>query len=586
MVETPRMSGTGAPHLQRRNGAFHVRVRVPSDVRLRLGMGEVCRSLGSCSYARAKSLAAIFAGRLKEAFVVIVGEGLDQAKARELVRGCFRDLIAETERYGGFVPSTAWPDLEISEQREASMERILQLRAQLEAHSFDGQVEGLTSAYLGGDAATVLPQRRHDLMEGVARALIEQQNLFLLRLDDRLREFEPIDPLFRAASVQSIAQAGSPAAVQSTAQVGSGLTAPVMGPTVGQAIKAYLEKGARRWVRKTLLARTWQLGYLEEALGTDTPMASVTAHDIRLFRDRVLALRANHGRTRHQSFAEKQTENVARRIAPKTAELIFEPTKAFFAAAANDEGMIETNPAEKVRISAPKQAKEQKLRRPFTDTELTVLFSSPVFTGSKSRDRRYQAGPRRIRDAKYWIPILAHYSGARAGELVQLHVRDIAMDGPIPYISIDEQNDGVEGSDRKHVKSAAGVRKVPLHPDLVALGFLDFVRSKSSGKATARLFPDFPYGSDGQASTVYSKWFGRCMDAVGLSDKALVFHSFRHGAEDAFRNAKQPQYVIDRILGHSDNATSAGYGEGISLEVAYEAICAMKLMSLLPLLSG
>lgn len=588
MVETPRMSGTGAPHLQRRNGAFHVRLRVPSDVRQRLGMGEVCRSLGSCSYAKAKSLAAISAGRLKEAFVTIATEELDQERARELVRGCFRDLVAETEGYGGYVPATAWPDLEIAEQREMSLERVTQLRSQLENHGFDGVVENIVTQCIDGCGQTVSRPRRLDLMEGVARALIEQQQLFLLRLDDRLRPFEAADPLFRmeAVAVQSTALTGSNITVQSTAPINTAATAPIVGPTVGQAIADYLAYGSQRWIRKTQTARQVHLGYLEEHLGADRPIASITSHDVRAYRDRVQTLRANHGRRRHLSFNERQTENTAHQIATKTAAVIFDSCKAMFAWSANVEGMISTNPAEKVRIAVEKKPKGQRPRRPFTDPELTQLFSSPTFTGSKSRHRRYEPGPRQIRDGKFWIPILSYYSGARAGELVQLLVGDINMDGPIPFFSVDEENHGVEGPDRKHVKTIAGVRKVPLHPDLIALGFLDFVRSRARGKSAARLFLEFPYGCDGQASSTFSKWFGRCMDEVGLPDKQLVFHSLRHGIEDAFRNAKTPQYITDQIVGHSDDATSSEYGVGVSLEVAYEAVCNLKLMSLLPILSG
>lgn len=66
------------------------------------------------------------------------------------------------------------------------------------------------------------------------------------------------------------------------------------------------------------------------------------------------------------------------------------------------------------------------------------------------------------------------------------------------------------------------------------------------------------------------------MSKAGLHDPALLFHSFRHNAEHAFRDALQPQYVIDGIIGHSDGATSAGYGEGISLAVANDAVKAMR----------
>jgi hypothetical protein len=128
------------------------------------------------------------------------------------------------------------------------------------------------------------------------------------------------------------------------------------------------------------------------------------------------------------------------------------------------------------------------------------------------------------------------------------------------------------------VKSEAGVRKVPLHPDLLSLGFAEFVAGRAKGKSQSkRLFHRVAYGADGQPSTIFSKWFARFLDKVGLNDPALVFHSFRHNAEDAFRNARQPQYVIDRIIGHSDGATSAGYGEGISLEVAQQAVHEMEM---------
>jgi hypothetical protein len=72
------------------------------------------------------------------------------------------------------------------------------------------------------------------------------------------------------------------------------------------------------------------------------------------------------------------------------------------------------------------------------------------------------------------------------------------------------------------------------------------------------------------------------MDEIGLTDKNLVYHSLRHNAEDAFRDALIPQYVIDRIIGHTDGSTSAGYGNGVSLEVAYEAVKAMKFKLYLP----
>ena len=77
------------------------------------------------------------------------------------------------------------------------------------------------------------------------------------------------------------------------------------------------------------------------------------------------------------------------------------------------------------------------------------------------------------------------------------------------------------------------------------------------------------------------------MDKIGLSDPTLTFHSFRHGAEDAFRNANLQQYVIDSIMGHSDGKVSSEYGEGPNLSLKAEAVETMKLpVSLVPLLKS
>ena len=128
-----------------------------------------------------------------------------------------------------------------------------------------------------------------------------------------------------------------------------------------------------------------------------------------------------------------------------------------------------------------------------------------------------------------------------------------------------------------------------LHPHttaqlpLLTLGFGEFVaRVHKEKRNSVRLFWRTAHGADGQASTVFSKWFARLLDKSGLTDPGLVFHSFRHHAEDCFRNALLPQTVIDRIIGHSDGSTSAGYGEGVWLETAYEAVKAMRFRVRLP----
>lgn len=410
-----------------------------------------------------------------------------------------------------------------------------------------------------------------DLMDGAARAVIERERLYQLRLADRIAPFVPNDPIFAER-----AAAGPPLATE------------VLGPPLGEAIDTYLATKQRSWTPKTHAIRSRYLGYLRQHFGDDRPLASIVAADVRGYRDAIAQLRKNSGKAVRQTFAEKQTKSATHRIGDSTVALIFVPTQAFFRWCLSEQGYIDSNPAENIRVAVAKRPKGKVSRRPFTAAELTQLFAAPVFTGCLSAKRRFIAGSTMVHDAYYWVPIIGYYTGARLGEIVQLHLADVDGEDGISFLKITEEGGDGNQPDVKHVKSEAGIRKIPLHPDLIALGFLSFVekRRRLQRKGSKRLFPEVKFGADGQASTVFSKWFGRLMSKAGLHDPALVFHSFRHNAEDAFRDALQPQYVIDRIIGHSDGATSAGYGEGASLATLNAAVMAMRLKVRLPVNAG
>ena len=62
------------------------------------------------------------------------------------------------------------------------------------------------------------------------------------------------------------------------------------------------------------------------------------------------------------------------------------------------------------------------------------------------------------------------FTGARLNEICQLDIADVKQDGDTWFLNITD-----EGDDNKRIKSKAGRRKVPLHSELIRLGFLDFV---------------------------------------------------------------------------------------------------------------
>lgn len=158
-------------------------------------------------------------------------------------------------------------------------------------------------------------------------------------------------------------------------------------------------------------------------------------------------------------------------------------------------------------------------------------------------------------DHRFWLPVLACYTGARLEELGQLTTGDIRSAGEIAYISINAYDD-------KTIKNSGSVRDVPIHSAVISAGFLRYVASVGDGP----LFPNLKPDKYGTRMGTYTKRFGQMLrKKIGITDNRLVFHSFRHRYKDVCRNADIPYDVRDQIMGHHDKSAGASYGAGHSL---------------------
>ena len=127
--------------------------------------------------------------------------------------------------------------------------------------------------------------------------------------------------------------------------------------------------------------------------------------------------------------------------------------------------------------------KHKRSTRPFTIEQMNKLFASPLFTGCQNDDDWHKAGNRLIRDHRYWLPLVMLYSGARPAEIAQLAVEDVRDDKGTWIILITESDD-----DDKTVKTTGSMRVVPVHSELIKLGFVDY-RNAAKARGEARLFP-------------------------------------------------------------------------------------------------
>jgi integrase len=160
------------------------------------------------------------------------------------------------------------------------------------------------------------------------------------------------------------------------------------------------------------------------------------------------------------------------------------------------------------------------------------------------------------------MPLLALLTGARMGELAQLHVSDIERSKDVWFLNITdlhaETGEIVAG---KSLKTRSSKRIVPLHKVLVDWGFLDYVQTQETHDA--RLFPSLVRNGRGEFSD-YSRGFGRYLTKIGLkSDKTLTFHSFRHTFMDALRRGGIKKYERELLAGHARHDMNDLYGEEV-----------------------
>lgn len=221
-----------------------------------------------------------------------------------------------------------------------------------------------------------------------------------------------------------------------------------------------------------------------------------------------------------------------RKTASKTARDRLVWVKSLLKYASRDLGLLVSNPWEGIDIPF----KTTNKRRPWTDDELKTFFTQGLYTAYKlPKDKKAGA------DAAYWIPLLGLYSGARVGELAQLRVSDVDTAGEVPTLSITDEGEG------QSVKSQAGVRKVPVHSELVRLGFLDYVSAMRERKEVL-LWPILAT-REGKPGGYFSHWFGVYRKSLGFG-LYPDFHCMRHTVRSQMAEAEVPEQVMDTVVGH------------------------------------
>ena len=223
---------------------------------------------------------------------------------------------------------------------------------------------------------------------------------------------------------------------------------------------------------------------------------------------------------------------------------------------ARSTGKVAENPFANIRPPKVRTPVAKREREVFTSEQLNALFRQPLFTGAKGERGKplYQAGEMRIADWRFWVPLIALFSGARLNEICGLRVADFECEGDVRFFHVRAD------APDKSVKTEAGVRRVPIHASLVELGLLDHVE-RLRAEGAERVFPNLRPGARGYLSDIPSKFFADLIDRALGKEAPVVFHSFRHTFITRLRAARVEPLLRMAIVGHDPGETHENYGE-------------------------
>ncbi len=322
-----------------------------------------------------------------------------------------------------------------------------------------------------------------------------------------------------------------------------------MALTLGEVIERHLKsQKPTGYTRKVIRC----LSLFQEVIGSTTPVTAIRQRHVTDFLGDICRLPSDWAAQFDRGLAtvpQMLSREAAEVMSPTTyTDNYRAPLKAFLRDSRRDHG-DEGFPVivvDGIEYKGNREAGEDE-QRALTIPELQKLFEGSGFAA-------IAADPER--EALYWLPIVGLYTGARPRELCQLNPQcDFGTAEGIPYLDFDATTPAGKGV-VKTVKTRED-RRIPLHADLLSLGFYEYLtRMKEEG--ADRMFPTFrvkkgnPFEVAGGLFTAFLKAEGLYDSTAPAGRQVLGMYVMRK----SFITHASNQKVTSRdITGHTDDTT-------------------------------
>lgn len=226
---------------------------------------------------------------------------------------------------------------------------------------------------------------------------------------------------------------------------------------------------------------------------------------------------------------------------------------------ARKDELLSFDPVEDIRDETKRKAGSKPL--PYDDDEVAAILALA--------DNETKAH-------LHWVPWLVAFTGARVGEITQLWGKHVKCIDGVHVISITPTDDGGQ------LKNEGSERDVPLHPAIIARGFLKFVEGRKGGplfyggeKATPR--PRKPgavrHASKGPANRV-ATWI---REKGFTNTRKAPNHAFRHWFKSVCPEFGIFDSQANALQGHAGNDGEADKYRHRRLKALYTAMCRLEV---------
>lgn len=173
----------------------------------------------------------------------------------------------------------------------------------------------------------------------------------------------------------------------------------------------------------------------------------------------------------------------------------------------------------------------------FTTKELKALFESDAYKNNTFK-----------KASQYWLPLLGLYTGSRIDEIASMLVEQVRKIDDVwcYFVSSMKANKGG--------KNQYAPRWIPIHPQVLDAGFLDYVKTVST-EGHQLIFPDLGNAYRDGPSKRATADFIKYRRSVGVGKEkgrsTKVFHSFRSNLISELISKKTDDYTRIQLMGHS-----------------------------------